>query len=546
MEEERFIPFDHKSFQKGQLMPLLKKEVLFIPIVLFICVFLYCDRMHMANDQMESRNFLTAREILTNGSWLLPTLEGKLRIAKPPLPTWITALAMKWAGTDANLIVNRIPAGICALLLALFTYLIALRISRDRGFAATTLLVLATSYQFMVSARENNWDIYAHATMAGAIWALLEAFMRKEGKNLFFLLFSLFMVVSFYSKGPVAYWGMLLTFMISYVIACGTKDLRENKWGILWGFILCVLLSALWPVYVYLNVPYAAKVVAFRESDAWFTTYIQPIWFYVTHMYYIIGIWLPLLLCGLVASFIEKDWKPEEKLFVYWFILILVSISVFPEKKIRYILPAVVPGSIVSTIVIYRLREARGWIWRLIYGVFYTVAGVLFIGAAASLVYFSAQRVPAILGAIPLAIVGVMLLYESVTRITKNAHIMTIAGVCLSIVFLLPMILQRIGPDDAQFFMHVRENSEVMSRDIYMTHIDSRKNLISYDIKWAINKKIQRLPNYFNYILTQNLKKEPYAVITTRRISPSILKGRGRLADTITTRRATYYIYLVP
>jgi|GEM_PF-764642 4-amino-4-deoxy-L-arabinose transferase-like glycosyltransferase len=542
MEEERFICFDHTSFEKGQLMHFLKMEVLFIPIVLFISVFLYCDRLPV--DQMESRNFITAREILMNGSWLLPTLEGNLRIAKPPLPTWITALAMKWEGTDANLIVNRIPAGICALLLALFTYLIALRVSRDRGVAATTLLVLATSYLFMVTARQNEWDIYAHASMAGAIWALLEAFMRKEGKNLFFLLFSLFMVISFYSKGPVAYWGMLLTFMISYVIACGTKDLRENKWGLLWGFILCVLLCTLWPAYVYLNTPHVAKAVALRESDAWFTRNIQPIWFYVTHMYKIMGIWLPLLLCGLVAPFIEKDWKPEEKLFVYWFILILVSLSVFPEKRMRYILPAVVPGSIVSTIVIYRLREASGWPWRLIYGVSYTIAGVLLVGAAASLVYFSAHRVPAILGAIPLAIVGVALLYESVTRKTKNAHIMAIAGVCLSIVFLLPMILQRMGPDDARLFMHVRENPELMSREFCTTLKDRRDNTIAYDIRWAINKKIQLLPNFFYNSLTKRGKIDPYALITTKWIDPKVFKGR--LADTITTQRATYYIYLVP
>src|SRR4028118_1846616 len=45
---------------------------------------------------MEARNFITVREITQNGTWLIPTLNGEPRLAKPPLPTWLTAFSVIW------------------------------------------------------------------------------------------------------------------------------------------------------------------------------------------------------------------------------------------------------------------------------------------------------------------------------------------------------------------------------------------------------------------------------------------------------------------
>lgn len=42
---------------------------------------------------MEARNFITAKEMIENDTWLLPTMNGEYRLAKPPLPTWITSVS---------------------------------------------------------------------------------------------------------------------------------------------------------------------------------------------------------------------------------------------------------------------------------------------------------------------------------------------------------------------------------------------------------------------------------------------------------------------
>ena len=36
---------------------------------------------------MEARNFITAREMIVDGNWLLTTINGEPRYQKPPLPT---------------------------------------------------------------------------------------------------------------------------------------------------------------------------------------------------------------------------------------------------------------------------------------------------------------------------------------------------------------------------------------------------------------------------------------------------------------------------
>lgn len=527
------------------MMDIRKQElfmVLFTLAVVFIGTFLYSDRVTV--DLMEPRNYITAREMVENRTWLLPTMEGKLRIAKPPLPTWITAWAMMWAGTDTNLVANRIPAGICALLLCLFTYLIARRLSADRGFAIATLIVLATSVLYLVSARRNEWDIYVHTFMAGAIWALLEILGRTQGKTLYTLLFSLFMALSFYSKGPVAFWAMLLPFLLSYWIAYGKARFMENRWRLLVAFGLCVLISSAWPLYVYLNTPEQATAIARIETRAWFTTSIGPLWSYLRHTPAIVGIWLPMLLYGLLVPFLRKDATPGEKLCAWWYILIVAFLTAVPEKRLRYILPALVPGAMVSTFAIYRLREALGWPWGIVYGSFCLGTGGLLIAAAGALAYLSPVGPFSVAGVLSMGFSGALLIFLFMRRRTKNAHLIAAAGACLAIVFLGPAAADRLGPDIARSFLHVREIPGLKDRVLCVSpkHIDTKT--ITYDMRWAMNKNIQLHGNYIQESVAQNGRVKPYALMTTRWIDPKVYGWH--LADTIRTKDATYYIYLIP
>jgi len=58
---------------------------------------------------MEARNFITAREMITDGNWLLTTMNGLARYEKPPLHTWLTAGSGLLSGIK-NIVALRFPA----------------------------------------------------------------------------------------------------------------------------------------------------------------------------------------------------------------------------------------------------------------------------------------------------------------------------------------------------------------------------------------------------------------------------------------------------
>ena len=90
---------------------------------------------------MEARNFITAREMLHDGNWLLTTLNGEARYQKPPLPTWITALSASVFGLK-SLIALRIPAALMATILTFCLYRLSIVFTQNKTHAIISSLIL--------------------------------------------------------------------------------------------------------------------------------------------------------------------------------------------------------------------------------------------------------------------------------------------------------------------------------------------------------------------------------------------------------------------
>ena len=111
-------------------------------------------------DLMEARNLVTAREIIDNDNWLIPTMNGEVRLANPPLPTWFVALVSLSAGggTD-DLSLLRLPNAIAATLLILFTYGLCWTMSRDRRLALMAAVILATNGSLLCTPAWSRWSV---------------------------------------------------------------------------------------------------------------------------------------------------------------------------------------------------------------------------------------------------------------------------------------------------------------------------------------------------------------------------------------------------
>ena len=294
----------------------------------------------LPTDIMESRNIITAREMVSDGCWLVPTMNGELRLAKPPLPTWTGGVVELIC--PGSLAAQRIPAAIMATLWTLFTLLIARRLTRRNDFAVLTVVVMLTLYNMVLMGRSATWDIYCHAFMMGGIYFLIKGLHDANGSSVWGWLVGagVLMGLSFLSKGPVSFYALLLPFLIALVLWWRPASMK-GKWLPVSACLLTTVVvgGAYYAWLVGYHMP-ELQQVAHQESGAWVNHNVRP-WYYYWRFFLEGGAWAPFILAALAVPYWRKRLTANSGyLFAAgWMILQLVLLSLMPEKKMRYLLP---------------------------------------------------------------------------------------------------------------------------------------------------------------------------------------------------------------
>lgn len=328
---------------------------LFIGVVCFFAFFVNNRAVYV--DIMESRNLVTAREMVTYNNWLLPTMNGELRMEKPPLPTWVAALIEKVS--PDNIGMQRAAAGLMGTIMVFCLYFLVAALTRNRLMALLSSLVLATCLNVVLMGRVATWDIYCHSFMLLAIFFFYRATSAKRTRWWDFVLSGLFMGLSFLGKGPVSFYALLLPFLISYLVIY-QPSYRHKWWPTLLMIVIFCVVSFWWPVYLYFSHADAAVGALVQESTAWLERNVRP-WYYYWQFFAESGIWSLFLLTALLGWFILRKkvvFKREYTFTVLWTLLTLVLLSLFPEKKIRYLLPLLIPASVVVAHYIFYVFTA--------------------------------------------------------------------------------------------------------------------------------------------------------------------------------------------
>lgn len=330
--------FDKKGF-----------HFLFLGIVCFFTFFIHNPVIYP--DIMESRNLVTAREMVEYDNWLVPTMNGELRLEKPPLPTWVAAV-VEWI-SPGNIVLQRTAAGIMATLLVFFLYFLSVKLTRSRLYGLMAALVLCTSVNIILMGRTATWDIYCHSFMLGAIYFLFRGFEEEGTRWKDFIGAGIFMGLSFLGKGPVSFYALLLPFLLSYFIIY-RPVVRKKGGPVLVMVLVCLVISLWWPAYLYLYHKDMALYVANKESTAWLQHNVRP-WYYYWKFFLESGIWSLFLLTALIWPYWKRRMrlKKEYALTVSWTLAILILLSLLPEKKSRYLLPILIPGAMVVAHLFY-------------------------------------------------------------------------------------------------------------------------------------------------------------------------------------------------
>lgn len=307
-----------------------------------VAITFFVNNRTLQPDIMESRNLVTAREMVETGQWLVPTMNGELRLEKPPLPTWVSAVVESISPDD--IAAQRAVASLFGVMLVVFFYLLCRDVFRVDPVIA--VILLCSCYQFMLMARTVSWDIYTHAFMLGGIYFLVMAVNGRGRQWWRFCLAGLFAGLSVMSKGPVSLFALFLPFLLAWGIF-GRPSMR-GKWLPVGVMVLVTIVVGCW-WYAYIQVFHADEwqAVMAKETGSWLNRNVRP-WHYYWKFFLEAGVWALLLVTSIIMV-LRRGFRGDRSRLVpvMWMLFCLVLLSCMPEKKTRYLLPLLIPAAVV-------------------------------------------------------------------------------------------------------------------------------------------------------------------------------------------------------
>lgn len=327
-----------------------------IVLVLFCLVTFFANRAALPTDIMEARNIITAREIVADGNWLVPTMNGELRLEKPPLPTWVAAGVEELC--PDSLSAQRAAAGVMGCLWTVYLFLLVRYVSRRDDLATATVMVFLTCYNVVLMGRSATWDIYCHAFMMGGIYYLTLALCEPGPCWRRFLVSGLFMGLSFLSKGPVSFYTLLLPWLLALSVL--RRPSVRGKWvPMMLLVVVAVVVGGWWYAYLLAAHPAEVAAVVGKETGAWANHNVRP-WYYYWRFFLEMGVWAPLMLAALAIPYWKRriTLRDDYLLAITWALGSLVLLSLMPEKKTRYLLPSLAPCAMAVACLLAHFRQA--------------------------------------------------------------------------------------------------------------------------------------------------------------------------------------------
>lgn len=293
---------------------------------------------------MEARNFISAREMIDDGNWLLTSMNGEARYEKPPLPTWITALFGFIFGIE-NLWALRLPAIIMLGITGYAVFLISKQILHNVNLALLNAAISITSFYVLAIIFEAPWDIYTHGFMLLGVFFMIKHFLQKNNKHL--VLASLFIGCSILSKGPIAIYALLLPFLIAYGVVYNYKLSRASILKIVGVILLSLLIGGWWFLYVRLVDSDTFLKITAKETGNWSSYKVRPFYYYWS-FFSNSGMWLIPAFTSLLYPYLKNKVSNLKayQLSLIWVLASLILLSLVPEKKSRYLVPTLIPLAI--------------------------------------------------------------------------------------------------------------------------------------------------------------------------------------------------------
>lgn len=306
--------------------------------------------------------------------WLIPVLNGNVRLQKPPLPYWCSAILFHFFGFS-EWSVRLVPALLGLLATFVIFDLGQTLYGRPVGYCAA--LVWVSTYAVADMYRKAMADPYLGFFTLVCVWAWIRACHPKEGderpgSGRWILLFYLSMGFALLAKGPVAFVTVPIPLAAYHI--CFRNALPRRWASHCAGIGLMLLIALPWPAYVLRHIPHAIDIWRY-ESVGELADNIEnarPWYFYVPELFYLPLPWTLIWLMGCLTPFVGRlglKSEPAASLpramgrrwfAITWWGASVVFFSVVKLKKNQYLLPAIPAQTFMIAIALAQIiRWAR-------------------------------------------------------------------------------------------------------------------------------------------------------------------------------------------
>ncbi len=286
-----------------------------------------------------------SKNMLKTGDFLTPVFNGEIRLNKPPLTYWLTALSFYLFGL--NEFALRFFQALLGLGTGAITYLLARRLSGERG-ALYSFLALTLSFQFIANSRYTSPEVLLcfFTSLSLYLWLL----SYQKGSHLLLLLALSSSALAVLTKGPVGFL-MPAGVIFIYLLLTDRRELLSPKYYL--GTLYVALAGGWWFIYQYIVNREAFLDIFLKENiRRIYALQRDPFYFYALD---INVSFLPFSFIFYLALLWALRKNRRELLFpIVWFFTVFVAFSLVKMKIPVYIMPAfpamaVITGSFLSS-----------------------------------------------------------------------------------------------------------------------------------------------------------------------------------------------------
>ena len=279
--------------------------------------------------------------------WLVPVLQGLIRLQKPSLPYWCAAIPLKlFSGGNMGQGWARFVPALMGAFGVVFMYDLA-RLTIGRAGAWAAGLVWVSSYLPFEEYRLAMPDPYLAFFTLVCVWAWVRAVAKP---NLKLLLFYVCLALGVLAKGPLVF--LHVGIALGAYHACYRRRPPGRVWQHVLGVAVFAAVAAPWAVYVCREVPDATAVWRYESVGelSGNRENVRPWWFYAPAALQVALPWTPVWLAGLVLPFVRRRSRADRRAFfpLIWYVATVVFFSLVNQKKDPYLLP-VLPAQVLLT-----------------------------------------------------------------------------------------------------------------------------------------------------------------------------------------------------